>query len=332
MTSKHLHPLSSISLCVLLITTPALYSAEPLHIEQAIPLPAVKGGFDLMAADVAGQRLFVNAEDNGTTEVIDLKAGKPVHTITGMREPKWVVFRPESKRLYIANGDGNLHVLNSDSYKPITVIKFKEKTNNLRYDEKSAELFVGVGKTFGAIAIVDTKTDKTLAEIPLANYPKQFEVDGDLIYVNVPTANHIAVVSRSKKAVIATWPVAEAKDNIPMALDSDHHRLFIGCGPGKFVVFNTQSGKSVTSLAIAPESDGISFDTKRNLIYISCAEGSLDVIHQTDADHYEFVARIPTVKGAATSIFVPQLDRLFLAVPQHEGQTAEIRSYAPVTP
>lgn len=305
-------------------------AAEPLHLEKTYPLPAVKGGFDLMAADVAGQRLFVNAEDNGTTEVIDLKAGKLAHTISGMKEPKWVVFRPELKKLYIANGDGNLRVFDSDTYEPRGVIPFKEKTNNLRYDPKPAELFVGVGKTFGAIAIVDAKTDKTLAEIPLANFPKQFELDGDLIYVNVPTANHVEVVSRSKKSVIATWPVTGATGNVPMGFDREHHRLFIGCESGKLVVLDTQDGKSVASVDIAEKTDGVAYDAKRQLIYISCAGGTLDVVHQTDADHYEFSARIPTAKGAATSLFVPELDRLFLAVPQLEGQSAEIRSYAPV--
>lgn len=309
----------------------SVLAAETLKLVQTTSLPAVKGGFDLMAADVAGQRLFVNAEDNGTTEVIDLKTGELAHTIKDMHEPKWVVFRPELKKLYIANGDGKVHVLDSDSYAPRGVIEFKEKSNNLRYDAATAQLFVGVGKTFGAIAIVDAKTDKVLTEIPLAHFPKQFEVDGDSIFVNVPTANHIAVISRSKQAVVATWPVKVAPDNIPMGLDREHHRLFIGCGPGKFVVFDTQSGKSITSLNIAPDSDGVSFDGKRHLIYISCGEGSLDVVKQIDADHYEFSARIPTAKGAGTSIFVPELDRLLLAVPQRDGQTAEVRAYVPVS-
>jgi WD40 repeat protein len=324
--------MKSILTSIALLLAGAALSAEPLHLVQTVPLPAVKGGFDLMAADVAGQRLFLNAEDNGTTEIIDLKTGRLVHTIGGMFEPKWVVFRPELKKLYIANGDGKVRVFDSDSYVPRGLIEFKEKANNLRYDAATAQLFVGVGKTFGAIAVVDATTDKAHAEIPLANFPKQFEVDGDSIFVNVPSANHIAVVSRSKQSVTATWPVKEAKDNIPMGFDRERHRLFIGCGPGKLVVFDTKSGKSVASLDIAPDADGVSFDTKRHLIYISCAEGSLDVVHQIDADHYEFAARIPTAKGAGTSIFVPELDRLFLAVPQRDGQTAEIRTYLPVAP
>ena len=51
------------------------------------------------------------------------------------------------------------------------------------------------------------------------------------------------------------------------------------------------------------------------------------MVRQTDADHYEFAGRVPTAKGAATSLFVPELAQLFLAVPQRDGQTAELRVY-----
>ncbi len=282
-----------------------------------------------MAADVTGQRLFMNAEANGSTEVIDLEAGKLAYTITGMPEPKWVVYRPESQKLYIANGGGKVYVLDSKTYAERSVIDFKEKANNLRYDSKTAQLFVGVGDTFGAIAIVDSKSDKAVAEILLANFPKQFEIDGDSIYVNVPAENHIAVVSREKRAVIATWPVTQAKENISMNIDRERHRLFVGCASGKFVVFDTTTGKSVADLDISPDSDGISYDAKRLLIYISCGSGSIDIVRQLDADHFKFVGRIATAKGAATSIFVPELDYLFLAVPQGERQNAELRIYAP---
>jgi hypothetical protein len=297
------------------------------QLAQTVALPDVKGGFDLMAVDLVGRRLFLNAEDNNTTEVIDLAGGKLARTITGMQEPKWVVYRPELHKLYVANGNGAVRVLNSRTFEPVRTIEFKEKANNLRFDAKTGELFVGVGKKFGAIGIVDTRTDSVTAEIPLANFPKQFEVEGNFVYVNVPEANHVAVIDRRKKAVVATWPVEAAKGNIPMGFDRARHRLFIGCEPGKLAVLDSSSGKQVAVLDIAPEPDGVWYDAKRRCIYISCGEGSLDVVRQVDADHYEFAGRVPTAKGAATSLFVPELEEMFVAVPQREGQGAELRAY-----
>lgn len=319
---------------LLLVSILAFSAATAATLEPvgAIPLHGVKGGFDLMTVDVPGQRFFLDAEDNGSLEIIDLKANKRIKSIGGMDEPKWVVYRPESQRLFVSNGDGKVRTFNSGTYEPGQVFELREKANNLRFDAETGELFVGVGKTFGAITIIDTHSNRVTAEIPLAAFPKQFEIDGDRIYVNVPEANHVAVLSRSQKRVISTWPVRAAKSNVPMGYDRASHRLFVGCEPGKLAVFETPTGREIESIDIDEDADGIYHDSKRKLIYISCGAGFIDVIRQKDADHYERIDRIPTVKGAGTSLFVPLLDRYFLAVPAHDDVSAELRIYRPNAP
>jgi hypothetical protein len=61
-------------------------AAAPLKLEQTIELPDVQGRIDHMSIDIAGQRLFVSALGNNTVEVVDLKAGKRAHTISGLKE------------------------------------------------------------------------------------------------------------------------------------------------------------------------------------------------------------------------------------------------------
>lgn len=315
-----------------LLATGALTAASVLEPIGSIPLPGVKGGFDLMAIDVPGQRFFLAAEDNGSLEIIDLKASKPIKSIGGMEEPKWVVYRPESHRIFVSNGDGRVRVFDATSYQPGLVFELREKANNLRLDADTDELFVGIGKTFGAISIIDTRTDRVTAEIPLAAFPKQFEIDGDRIYVNVPAANHVAVVSRAQKKVIATWPVRAAKDNVPMGFDRASHRLLVGCEPGKLVVLETPTGREIAPVEIDEDADGIYHDARRRLIYISCGAGFIDVVRQHNADSYERIERIATVRGAGTSLFVPQLDRFYLAVPAHDNLPAELRIFRPSEP
>jgi hypothetical protein len=127
--------------------------------------------------------------------------------------------------------------------------------------------------------------------------------------------------------VVATWAVPAAKGNVPMGFDRGQHRLFIGCEPGKLAVLDAKSGRQLAVMDIAPEPDGVHYDAKQRLIYVSCGDGSVDVIRQLDADHYEFAGQVPTAKGAATSLFVPELEELFVAVPQQGGQGAELRIY-----
>ncbi len=284
-----------------------------------------------MAADVTGKRLFVAAQDNHTLEVIDLNTMKPVRSVAGLEEPKWVVYRPESNRLYVATAlDGKVTVLDSRTYQSIKKFAFKEKCNNLRFDAAKNLLYVGVGKTFGSIGIIDVQNDKIVGEIALSSFPKQFEQVGNKMYINVPETNTIEVADLNLKKVIASWPVKEAKQNVPMGIDRKNQRLFIGCEPGKLIVYDLKTEKAIASVDISKEADGVYYDSKRSQIYISCAEGFIDVISQETPDNYKWVKRIPTGSGAGTSLFIPEIDVLILAVPQNETNKAEIRVYKPL--
>lgn len=64
---------------------------KELELTNTITLPNVKGGFDLMAVDAVGKRLFVAAQDNHTLEVIDLNTMKSLQSVPNFEEPKWVV-------------------------------------------------------------------------------------------------------------------------------------------------------------------------------------------------------------------------------------------------
>lgn len=48
---------------------------------------------------------------------------------------------------------------------------------------------------------------------------------------------------------------------------------------------------------------------------------------QAEAGGLRRTAHIPSAAGARTSLFVPSLDRLYLAVPHRGAQAAEIRIY-----
>src|SRR5437763_1943066 len=76
----------------------------PLTLTQTIPLPGVKGRFDHFSIDVKGRRLFVAALGNNTIEVLDLAAGKRIHSVTGMSKPQGVLFLPGADQILVANG------------------------------------------------------------------------------------------------------------------------------------------------------------------------------------------------------------------------------------
>ena len=300
----------------------------PLRFVQAIPLPSVEGRIDHLAADLKGQRLFVAALGNNTVEVIDLKAGNRVQTIAGLREPQGVGFIPESNKLYVANAKGGAcDIFDGTSFKRIKSVKFSDDADNVRYDAAARRVYVGYGD--GALGVIDAASGERIGDVKLDGHPESFQLEknGSRVFVNIPTARKIAVVDRAKAVLIGSWKV-EGRDNFPMALDEEHHRLFVATRkPAKLVVFDTESGRAVATLDAPGDADDVFYDGARRRIYISGGEGTIGVLRHVDADRYEAITKISAAAGARTSLFVPELGRLYLAVPHRGGQGAEIRVY-----
>jgi len=309
-------------------------SATPgLKLANTIELPGVKGGFDLMAADVAGHRLFVTGQDNNTVEVLDIKNGKPLASIPGFRQPKGIVYVADAHKLYVSNKDDDVvDILDSESFRRLGQMDFTSNANNVYFDSRSRTVYVGYGD--GAIGSIKTADDTRGPDVALASYPKQFrlERDGPRIFVDAPAAVHVAVIDHVQNKVVATRPIRAEKGNVPMALDESHPRLTVACEPGRFVVINIDSGASVSSLAIKSDADGIQYHASRDAAYVSCGEGFLHIIRRQDPDAYEVIQTLPTVAGAGTSLWVPEWDRLFLTVPQTKDRPAAIHVFAPTSP
>jgi hypothetical protein len=136
------------------------------------------------------------------------------------------------------------------------------------------------------------------------------------MYVNAKNDGVIAIDTEEDK-VIGRFSVAPAGVNAAMAIDEANRRLFIGCRRNPaLVVMDSDSGKVVALMPIPGDVDDLSFDPKRKRIFVSCGEGAIAVIRQIDADRYESLPRISTVKRARTSIFNPEAGHFYLAVPR----------------
>jgi hypothetical protein len=112
-----------------------------------------------------------------------------------------------------------------------------------------------------------------------------------------------------------------------MALDNEKSRVFVVFrNPAKFVGLAKDTGVVVAEADTCGDVDDLFFDAKRQRVYISCGQGFIDVLDARDPG-FARLARIATVPGARTSLFVPDADRLFLAVRAQGGQGAAIWVY-----
>jgi DNA-binding beta-propeller fold protein YncE len=333
-----LHPLRAIvtvlaGIVVLANTAAFAQPAETaqLQLEAKIPLGDVRGRIDHMAVDLKRQRLFVAELGNDSVGIVDLQNRKLIRRIPGLKEPQGVGYEPSTDMLYVANaGDGSVRLFEGNDYKPAGQIELGSDADNIRIDASSNRVFIGYGS--GALAVIDPSTHRKVGDVPVKAHPEAFQIDPDTgqIFVNVPDAHGVAVVDRASQKQTGKWPIPDRGANFPMALDHIRRQvLVIFRAPAELGVFSTTGGKLIASSETCGDADDLFIDSKRERVYVSCGAGFVDVFEPKGVAYRRF-ARIPTASGARTSLFVPELDRLLVAVRASSAEPAAIWIYRPI--
>ena len=77
------------------------------------------------------------------------------------------------------------------------------------------------------------------------------------------------------------------------------------------------------------DADDVFVDAKRHRVYVTCGAGSVDVF-EPEANSYRRIARIPTIEGARTALFIPELDRLIVAARAAASVPASLWVFRPI--
>jgi|SRR5579872_695806 len=311
----------------------------PLRLIHTTLLPGYAGDFEHFAPDIKGNRLFLIAEDHKTVEVLNIQTGEQIHTITGFGQPHDLVYLPGPNSIIVTEGDaesGAVQLVSGSTYKILDKIKLPTDVDGGVYNPVNKYYYVESGgqgpdaKTH-VLSIIDTKNFKLVGEITLPGTKSEamaIDKAGAKLYINLRAPDEVGVVDLKSRELIARWPIPDAKNENALVLDEPNRRLFTAThAPAKLFVFDIDTGKVVASLPCAENSDDMGFDPVRNRIYIT-GDGSASVIEQQDADHYVSIAEVPTGYRAKTSIFVPELNRLYIAV-SSKGKRAGGKLVAP---
>jgi DNA-binding beta-propeller fold protein YncE len=266
---------------------------------------------------------------NGSVDAVDLSSGE-THRIKGLKEPQGLAYLPDRNELVVASGgDGTVRFFDASSLAPVGSVPLGDDADNVRVDPKTGQLVVGYGS--GALAILDPAHRAVLRRIALGAHPEGFQVDGEgrKAFVNIPEAHKIVVVDLDSGRTLASWRAAHVS-NFPMALGEASAVVgVIYRIPARLVVVEAASGTAKTDLATCDDADDLYFDDKRRRIYVSCGSGAIDAFEQAGG-RYVASAHIETRPGARTSLFVPALDRLFVAARAgFRGQDAALLVYRP---
>lgn len=309
------------------VSTAVGVEAEPLRLDAKIPLGSVRGRIDHMAIDVARQRLFVAELGNDSVGVADIAAHKTLRTIDGLAEPQGVGYVASKDTIYVANArDGSVRLFRGPDYAIAGRIDLGGDADNVRLDVDADRVLVGYGE--GSIATIGIAQQKKFGDLPLPGHPEGFQIGAERkqVFVNVPSVHAVVVLDGVSGSQKAKWPLRE--DGIfPMAVDpAKGHVLVVSRNPPRLIVL-AEDGSVFTQVDTCGDADDLFVDRKRNRVYVSCGAGAIDVFAQGNA--YRRLARIPTVRGARTSLFVPDLDVLLVAAPATLTEAAAIWVFKP---
>ena len=303
-------------------------SSAPLKLIASIPMPGINGRIDHFAVDLRNQTAFVSALGADTVVAVNIRQGKVLGSIAGLKEPQGLLYVPENGHLYIANGgDGSVRIYDAVTLKPLKSISLGDDADNIRYDQAQKTIWVGYGR--GALAALDLDGNK-LFDIAVSEHPESFALEhgGARIFVNVPRAQQIAVLDRSARKAVATFGTGSTQGNFPMAFDEVNSRLFVGCRlPAKLLVLDSSSGKTVASLDTVSTTDDLFYDAARQRVYVLGGGGYVVTYKQSDANTYTEISRIATGPGGRTGLFIPELGLLLVATPRNDRQGAAIQVF-----
>jgi hypothetical protein len=214
----------------------------------------------------------------------------------------------------VANaGDGSVRLFNASNFSPAGSVTLGDDADNVRIDPRNGLAVVGYGS--GGLALIDPATRGKVAGIHLSAHPESFQIDPTTgrAYVNIPDAGQIAVVDLDAHRVVAVWPMQDARSNFPIAIDSSRSLLASAFrSPPLLLFLDVATGEVRQRLSICGDADDVFFDPRRGRAYVSCGAGEVAVMERGAAG-WRQLASVHTALGARTSLFVPELDRLFVA-------------------
>jgi DNA-binding beta-propeller fold protein YncE len=310
----------------------------PLKLVDTIALPELKDGdFDHFAVDLEGHRLFLNAEENGKVLVFDTSTNKLIHTIADLKAPHSAVYRSDSRKLFVVDGDDSaVKIYNGDSYQLTGQVKLAIDADSMAYDSDTGYLYVVNGgraahTQFSYISVIDTNAARNIKNIRIDSNQVEaisLEKSGPRLFCNITGKDAVEILDRTNGTLVTTWPLPPGdKRNVAVALDETNHRLFVvTADPALLIVLNSNDGKLVTSLPAVAKVDDMAYDPGQKRIYIS-GDQFIEVFQQRDANTYTLLAKIPGTFRAKTALLVPELNRYYLAVPKHGAKSAEVRVY-----
>lgn len=303
----------------ILFVFPLLANAQKTNYQvlQNFPIKS-NGGWDYIT--VYNNNLYVS---HGTqVNILNKQTGDSVGVIANTTGIHGIAFDTNQNIGFTSNGKlNNVFAFDVNSNAIIATIPTGENPDAIMYDPFTKTIITcnGRGKN---LTFINPVSNKVVGTVEVGGKPETAVSDeAGNIFVNIEDKNEIVKIDATTYKVIAHWSIKPLEEPTGLAIDLINKRLF-AAGEKKMAVVNYENGKLVTTVAIGEGCDGLVFDNNKKLIFTSNGEGSLSIIKQNDANHYQLAQTLPTLKSARTIAIDELTGNVFLPAANFEPQPA----------
>ena len=281
------------------------------------------GGWDYLSIDASARRLYVT--HTSKIVVVDIDKDAVAGEISDTPGVHGFALAPELHRGFSSNGrEASASIVDLVTLKEISKVTTGENPDAILYDPSRSEVYTFNGHGHSA-TVFDAVSGKVTATIALPGTPEFAAADPEIsrVYCNIEDRNEVVAIDTLTHRLVNTWSTAPGEEPAGMAIDSAHHRLFIGCHNKLVVMMDATNGNIIATAPIGLGVDANAFDPDTQLVFSSCGEGTVTIAHEDSPQSLTVVQTLATEHGARTMTLDPKSHRIYLAAARFEAQPAQ---------
>jgi DNA-binding beta-propeller fold protein YncE len=287
------------------------------HFIKEIPIGG-EGGWDYLAVDEAGRRLYVSHATK--VVVIDLDKDEVVGEIADTPGVHGIAIAPSLGRVFVSNGRENkASIVDAKTLNTLMKVDTGQNPDAILFEPTHQEVYTFNGRGKSA-TVFAAETGAVVATIELPGKPEFAVCDpaAGRIYDNIEDKSEVVAIDTNSHQVVKTWPIAPGEEASGMAFDPTEHRLFLGCGNKMMVMMDSENGKVIANVPIGSGVDANAFDPVTKLAFSSNGEGNVTTAHEDNPDQLTVVQSLETQRGARTMTLDPTSHKIYLPSAKYE--------------
>jgi DNA-binding beta-propeller fold protein YncE len=295
---------------------------RPYHLLKEISIGG-EGGWDYLSVDSSARKLYVS---HGTKIVaIDIDKEKVIGEIADTPGVHGLAVAPDLGLGFSSNGRENkVSIVDLKSLKTLEKVETGANPDAILFEPSQHEVYAFNGRASSA-TVLDGHSHKVISTIPLAGKPEFAVADPNAgrVYCNIEDKNNVAVIDVKKHQVADRWQIAPGEGASGMAIDLEHHRLFLGCSNKLMIFMNSSDGTVLDSVPIGQGVDACSFDPGTQFAFASCGDGTVTIAHEDSPEKLRVVQRLTTERGAKTMTLDPKTHKIYLGSAKFEAPSGQ---------